>query len=82
MGMVVEIKINKSEWTIHINENSYMRGCNFLANEIWLRGNQVEIAGLLRQYLRVAQQIEYGDGEKPDIEYAIDKITKVIGIQI
>ena len=84
MKCIVEIRIGKEIWTIHINEDSLKRGCNFLANEIWVNGSWQEAGAELTKSLMTARKIEYGERwrESGDIIEVVNRIMRVTRLEI
>lgn len=84
MKCIVEIRIGDSIWTIHINEDSLKRGCNFLANEIWVNGSWQEAGAELTKGLMIARKIEYGERwrESGDLNDTVNRIMRATGLKI
>ena len=84
MKCIVEVRIGESIWTIHINEDRLQRGCNFLANEIWVNGEWNEVGADLSKYLMMARRIEYGERwrESGDIIEVVNRIMRVTRLEI
>ena len=74
----IDMSINGDVWSIHLNEDSSKKGCNFLDNEIWANGTKEEMRETLKQ---VFSDIVIQDNQHL-ITGVVDRIIKCVGMRL
>ena len=81
----VDLNIKGQIWNVHINEDSFKLGTNYLDNEIWVNGERELIERNLRRFLMIAVDCEYVDVPEPsndEIEVIVQKIMSAYGLKL